>query len=248
MKLLSETFRMTDDFLAWKYHLNPDFDQSLVLVAMDRGKAVGGIIWLPRNLKISRSLAVKAMLGADLVVDRNHRGQGLAKPLIAAENRILEGKNGLMSYGFIDPRLVERVHGPLIGLVEVPTSTTVYKKYLGLSEIRQKVMRMNKMAKSEESVSRKLPDLDVTVSFHLKGMSPFILRIGPDGVSMEENALTDPSLKVKCDLTPSELFNGKSKNLTLIRALLTRRLRVKGSLKKAIILYRLSRLLGVLLE
>lgn len=248
MKILSDTFKMSDEHLTWKYSLNPDFDQSLVVVAVNHGQVAGGASWLPRKLKISKSLSVKAALGADLAVHRNYRGRGLAKPLIASENTVLENKNIVMSYGFIDPRLVEHVHRPLIGLVEVPTSTTVYKKYLNLSEIRKKMVDMNLSAKSDEEIKRKLAGLNMSVLFRLRGMPQFTIRISSNEIHMEENDLQDTDLKVECDLTLSELFKSKRRTLALIKALLTRKLKIKGSLRGAIKLYSLSKLLGILFE
>jgi len=247
MKLLSYSFRMSAEFLEWKYDLNPDFDESLVVVAVNRGQVAGGASWLPRRLKIAKSLSVRAALGADLAVYRNHRGHGLAKPLIASENALLENKSIVMSYGLIDPKLVEHVHGPLIGLVEVPTSTTVYKKYLNLSEIKDKVAEMNKAAKSNEDIKGKLAGLNMTVLFRLRGMPPFTLRIEADGIQLEETNSMNPDLRVEFGLTPIKLFKSKRKALTLIKALLTRKIRFKGSLKDAIKLYHLSEFLGILL-
>lgn len=246
MKLVGDTFKMSDEFLVWKYDLNPDFDRSLVVVAVNCGKVVGCMNWLPRSLKISKSLSVTATLGADLAVDRNHRGQGLAKPLIASENAILEGKNSVMSYGFIDRKLVERLHGPLLGLVEVPTSTTVYKKYLNFSEIREKVVNMNKIAKSDEETKRKLAGLDLSVLFRLRGMPQFTVRMSSGEVHLEENDSVDTDMEVECDLTPSELFRSKRKTLDLVKALLMRKIRIKGSLRDTIKLYGLSKLLEIL--
>ena len=246
MNLVSHTFKMDDEFLVWKYDWNPNFDQSLVIVAANFGKVVGSMIWLPRSLKISKSLEVRAMLGADLAVDRNHRGHGLAKSLIVSENTILEGKNCVMSYGFIDPELVKHVHGPLLGSVEVPTSTTVYKKYLNISEIQEKIENMNKIAKSDEEIMRKLSGLDLIVSFRLKGMPQFMVRISSDGVHLEEEEDIHPDLKVECEITPSKLLMSKRRVLTLVKALLTRKIRIKGSFRDAIRLYGLSELLGVL--
>lgn len=246
MKILRDTFKMSDEFLTWKYPLNPDFDQSLVVVAVNCGQVAGGASWLPRSLKISRSLSVRAALGADLAVHRNHRGQGLAKPLIASENSVLEDKNVVMSYGFIEAKLVKHVHGPLLGLVEVPTSTTVYKKYLNLARIREKVTKMNRIVKSDEEMRGKLTGLNISVLFRLRGIPPFTVRIGSDKISLEESDLKATDLKVECDLTLSDLVKSESKILTLVKALLTRKIRVKGSLRHALKLYGLSKFLRIL--
>lgn len=234
MKLVGDTFKMSDEFLVWKYDLNPDFDRSLVVVAVNCGKVVGCVIWLPRSLKISKSLSVTANLGADMVVNRNHRGQGLAKSLVASGNTILEGKSSVMSYGFIDRKLAEHVHGPVLGLVEVPTSTIVYKKYLNLSEIREKVEGRNRIAKSREEMRRRLVDMDMSVSFRLRGIPPFMIKMGQDTIAVEEDDLSGSDVKVECDLTLLALARSKNMALTLITAVLMRKIRISGSLTKII--------------
>jgi len=247
IKLLVDTFKMSNEFLEWKYELNPDFDRSLVVVAMNSGQVVGCASWLPRTLKISKSLSVRAALGADLAVHRDHRGRGLAKLLIASENTFLEEKNIVMSYGFASSELVEHVHGPLIGLVEMPTDTIVYKKYLNPSEIGEKVAKMNRIVESDEKIKRKIAGLDLVVLFHLRGMPEFTIRIGPNAISLLKNDLTQPDLKVESAITFFDLFKSKKRTLALVRALLTRKIRIKGSLRDTLKLYSLSKLLGTLL-
>jgi hypothetical protein len=247
MRIMSDTFKMSDEFLEWKYPLNPDFDQSLVVVAVNGEQVVAGASWLPRNLKISRSLSVRAALGADLAVQRNHRGHGLAKPLIESENSVLADRNVVMSYGFVEANLVKHVHGPLLGLVGVPTSTTVYKKYLNLAGIQEKVTRMNGIAEFDDEMRRKLRRLNMSVLFRLRGIPHFTVRIGSDEISLDEGDLKATDLKVECDLALSDLVKSERKILTLVKALLTRRIRVKGSLKHALKLYSLSRFLRTLL-
>ena len=90
--------------------------------------------------------------------------------------------------------------------------------------------------------------MDMNVSFRLRGVPPFTLKIGPNEVSLKRDDLTDPDLKVECNLTPSELFRSKRKTFALIKALLTRRIRIKGSLRGAIKMYSLSKFLVMLFE
>ncbi len=247
LKLLSDTFKMKSNFLAWKYDSNPNFDESLVITTMNKGQVVGCMNWLPRNLKVSKSLSVRAALGADLAVHLDHRGQGLAKPLIASENTILEGKDIVMSYGYIEPQLAERVHHPLLGLVAVPTSTTVYRKYLSLANIRKRVLELDAISRSSKEARRKLPELEIDVLFRLRGIPPFKVKIRPDKLRLEEEDLKARDLEVECDLTLIELLKSKRRTLTVIKALFTRRIKIRGSLRKAIKLYRVFKLVQALL-
>ncbi len=228
MKLLNDTFNMSYEFWKWKYELYPHFDQSLVMVALNANHVVGVAHWIPRNIKISDSIAVKATLGADLAVHAQHKGQGIGKKLISFENRILENKEIIISYGFIEPELVKHIHSPQIGLVAVPTSTTVYRKYLNCSKIQEKTSLLNRIANSDEKMREKLAKLNERVLFRLEGMPPFLMKLGPDKIEVEENDLTDPDLKIECDSTfLASIVTSQRRTLKLIKSLLLRKIKIK---------------------
>jgi len=246
MKLLNDTFNISKEFLIWKYELNPDFDPSFAVVALNNGQVVGCAYWLPRDLKISNSTSVRAAQGADLAVHVDHRGHGVGKALIASENQVLENKNVVMSYGFIETELVKHIHGPQIGLVAVPTSTTVYRKYLNCSRIREKAALLNRIISFDEITRAKLANLRMRVSFRFMGVPPFIAKIDPNEICIEEDDLVSPDLKVEFDLPLSALTKSKKRTLILMKALLTRKIRISGSLENIIKLYGILKHLAIL--
>jgi len=246
MKLLGDTFKMSNESWVWKYELNPDFDPSFAMVAVNNEQVVGCAFWLPRNIKISNSMSVRAALGADLAVSTSHKGHGIGKALIASENEVLENKNVVMSSGFVPPELVKHIHGPQIGLVGVPTSTIVCKKYLDCSKIREKVQLMNGMVDSDQNMRAKLANLHMSVLFRLRGRPLFVIKIGPGMIGVQED-LTDPDVKVECDLTYLDLVRSKRRIIILIKALLTRKIRINGSLRNIMKLYSILELIKVLL-
>jgi len=246
MKLLGDTSKMSIEFWMWKYELNPDFDPSLARVAINNREVVGCAFWLPRNLKICNSISVRAALGADLAVYANHKGQGIGKALIASENEVLENKGMVMSYGFVLPELVMHIHGPQIGLVGVPTSTIVCKKYLDCSKVREKVQLMNLIVDSDQNTRAKLANLKINVLFRLRGQPQFVIKMSPDIIDVEEDDLACSDVKVKCDLTLLDLVQSKRRMFTLVKALLTRKMRISGSLRNIIKLYSILELIKLL--
>jgi predicted N-acetyltransferase YhbS len=246
IKLLGDTFKVSPEFCMWKHELNPYFDPSLSRVAVDGKQVVGCHFWLPQNLKISNSLSVRAALGEGLAVSTSHKGRGIAKALVASENQVLENKNFVMSFGFIPAaELVKHVHGPQLGLVSLPTSTIVCTKYFDCSKIKEKVQLMNRIVDSDQKIREKLANLKVNVLFHLRGFPPFVIKIGPSTIDMEED-LTHFDVKVQSDLTRLDLVRSKRKMLTLIKSLFMRQLRINGSLRNIIKLYSILELLKLL--
>lgn len=248
MELVANTFKTDSEFWRWKYELNPDFDRSLVIVALNANQVVGCAHWLPRNLKVSGLTTIKAVLGADLAVCERHKGQGVGRTLISYEKKILENKKTLLSYGFIEPDLVKHIHSPQIGLVAVPTSTIVYKKYLNCKKVRDKTLLFNKIIESSQKMRKKLAESNERILFRLKGIPPFLLKLSPKKIELEEDDLTNPGLKVECDLAfLTSAIKGKRRILKLAKALLLGKMKIKPTnIRSTLKLYSTLKILEVL--
>lgn len=247
MKLLKTTINCSSESWVWKYKLNPDFNPSFGAVVVNNEKFVGCAYWLPRHLKIFNSAAVGAVLGADLAVQPEHRGRGLSRALISFEDKILEKSDILISYGLVDPKLVERVHGPTLGLVNITTSTSVYRKYFDCSVIRKQVSSLNKIIESDRKQRAKLAEMNVGILFRLTGFPPFLIKIGPDRIYVKEDSLSNPApahLKIEGDTGVLVSFiKDRAKIINLIKALLTGKIKISGNiLRAARALFFLSRL------
>ena len=238
MKLLKNTYNYSDEFLIWKYKLNPDFDPSFAVVAVNNEQVVGCAYWLPRYLKISNSVAFRVAQGTDLAVHPNHRGHGIGRTLIAFENKIVENKSIIINYGFIKPDLVKHIHRPQIGLVALPTSTAVYKKYLNCSIIKERASLLNTVIQSNRKLRAKLTEMDVRMLFHLKGFPSFLIKVGPDKIHIEEDDLSSPDLKIESDFALlTSIFKNKNRVLNLVKALLMRKIKFSGNILRAAKLY-----------
>lgn len=231
MELVKNTYNYSNEFLMWKYRLNPDFDPSFAVVAVNNERVVGCAYWLPRYLKISNSTVFRAAQGTDLAVHPNHRGHGIGRTLIAFENKIVENKKIILNYGFIRPDLVKRIHRPQIGLVALPTSTSVYKKYLNCSIIRERVSLLNAIIGSNRKLGAKLTEMDVRILFRLRGFPPFLIKIGPDKIHIEEDDLASPNLKIESDFTLLiSIFRNKNRVFNVIKALLMGKIKISGNI------------------
>ena len=222
----------------WKYKRNPDFNPSfLIAVAEKDGKIVGCNHWIPRRFKISPSKSVTAALGADITVSPEYRKRGIGKALLLflRSPQIIKKKGIMLSYMFADSRLGERLYKPVAGYVQVPTSTISYLKLLSWKKLRENVKVINERLKEE----RKLPKADLKIMFKIFGAPNLFLELGKDGVKASEKEFGKVDVTIISDLsTLSEIKEKKGRARDLLKALFTRKLKVKGGVFNIFKLYR----------
>jgi len=238
MELLKNMSNSSNEFLVWKYKLNPDFDPSFAVVAINNGQIVGCTFWVPRCLKISKSTAFRATFSTDAFVHPDHRGHGIGRNLVAFENKILENKKTIINYSVIKPDLAKHLQRrAAIGLVALPASTLVYKKYLNCSIIKEKVSLLNTIIESNRKLRAKLTEMNVRMLFRLRGFPSFLIKIGPDKIHIEEDDLSSPDLKIESDFALLTYIFKNKNILNLVKALLMRKIKFSGNILRAAKLY-----------
>ena len=238
-RLVESTFSFLPigKFWDWKYLRNPSFDRSFVAVAEDEGKIIGCNHWLPRKVKLADSIVVDSMLGASIAVLAEYRKKGVGRALIHfLRSQHSERKLALM-YMFADPELRKHFHTPVAGYVPAPGGTVWYRKILNWNKVKTNVTDFNMRVKQGEFGDR-LDKVDLTVVFKVHGAPPLCLHL--DGKGFETNSSVE-----KADLTISsdgnlftKIRDGQIGMRMLIGPLATGRLKVRGSPRKMLELYR----------
>jgi len=242
--LVKRTFMdlLGDDHWKWKYLRNPNFDPSLVAVAEKNGKIVGCNHWLLRDIKLSCSLVGKAILCADIAVDPSHRKRGVGKSLLLLlrSSRPSSTKGAVLNYMFADPELSKRLYRPTVGYIPLPTSTVRYTKRWSWREYIRRLPRSREVEMVPKGgFGGKRVKREFKVVFHVLGTPPLTITVNQRGIEASEENVEDADLTVKIDLATLVSLKRKEKRMRrFFKALLTRKLKVKGSLFGIINLYR----------
>ena len=237
-----------DDFLegefwSWKYKQNPDFNPNLVAVAESNGEIIGCNHWLLKNFKLSPSLKTKAILGADIAVNPKYRGKGVGKTLLAflRASEVMKTDKPSIIYIFADPSLAKHFHTPAGGYVPAPDKTVFYFKILNWNKLEANTRILNEKI-SAGNFKYRLTDFHLRLHFKISDAPPLHLYMTEKGVTVEgKMGLTtrDADITISADLKTLQQVGAKQKRLrNVLVALLTRKLRISGSPKKLLTLYR----------
>jgi len=227
----------------WKYKLNPNFDPSLVMVAEKDGNPIGFITTTVQNLKISRSIMVKA-LGSptEILVHPNHRKRNVGKNLTLKLFKIGKERNFVVSYGIASPEVYQYFWARIVNAVSIPTSTVVYTKLLSCQFLKPWISKISRAAEKD----KRLANIDLTILFRLKGIPTFTIRFDKGKISMINRQISTPNVIIEgtSDIIRS-LAQGKRLQLfVLLKALLTRNLKARGVLRNTYKLYQCFRALA----
>lgn len=224
-------------FWDWKYLQNPGFDRSLAAVALVGGKIIGCNHWLPRRIKLSDSIVVESMLGANIAVSPEHRKKGVGRALIHfLRLQHAERKPPLM-YMFADPELQRRFHARVGGYIPVPDGTVLFRKILNWNKVKLNTAAFNERVQHGEFGDR-LAQVDLTVAFRMSGASQLCVHLDSGGVEVD-GSFKRLDVTVSSDMTTFSLVkDGQIGVRTLIWLCLTGRLKIRGGLRKIYALYR----------
>lgn len=224
-------------FWDWKYLQNPAFNRSFVAVAEENGKIVGCNHWLPRQFKISSSTVVDAALGADIAVAPEYRKKGVGRALICFLRSQHAGDKLPVMYMFANPELRKRFHTPVAGYVPAPGSTVLYTKILNWNKVKASATAFNEKIKRGE-FGAKLGKVDLTVDFKVKSAPLLRLHLDEKGVEADASG-RHADVTVSSDVGTLRVVKGEGGGrLGLVGALLTGRLKFRGSVRKMIVFYR----------
>lgn len=234
------------DLWFWKYKQNPNFDNSLVVVAEKDEKLVGSNYWLLRDLKLSSKLQIKAALGADVAVDPDYRGKGIGKELLRflRTSGTFTDRGILLSYMFSSHGLTKRFQGPTAGYANAPVGTVVFRKLFNCEELKARFLEIDGRIRSNETLMNQLKNLDICISFKLVGSPEFSVNIKKNRVYLEDNKAENSDVIVEGNLPLSSAIIGDLSLGVLVKLCLTGKIKIKRGifkilrLRKALKLFR----------
>lgn len=224
-------------FWDWKYPESPGFDRSWVAVAEEGGRVVGCNHWLFRSFKVSGSLLFDAALGADIAVVPEYRKKGVGRALIYFMREKHADRKLPLMYMFANPALSRHFHTPVAGYVPVEHGTALYTKILNWNKVKSSANAFSQRARAGEFGDR-LSRVDLTVVFRVRGAPPLRLQVNHAGVKADVSE-GGADVTVSGDVATLAMIKGEGKDgrWSLFQAVLTRRLRLRGSLRKMLALY-----------
>lgn len=233
----THTIFSTGNFWDWKYLQNPRFDPSFVAVAEEDGKIVGCNHWLPRKVKLTDSIVVDSMLGAGIAVAPEYRRMGVGRALIRFLRSQHNDRKPSIMYMFADPELRKHFHAPVGGYVPAMGGTASYIKILKWHKVEMNVVNFNERVKRGEFKNR-LAKVDLTVAFKVHGAPPLCLHLDSSGVKTIVSG-ERADVTITSDLVTSSIIKSEQRGIRiLIKHLLTRRLKLRGSLRNLLVAYR----------
>jgi len=226
-----------EKFWNWKYLQNPGFDRSLIAVAESNGKIIGCNHWLRRKLKLSDSIVVDSMMGANIAVAPEFRKKGIGKALICFLRSQHEKRKPLLMCMYTDFELSKHFHTPVGGYVPAPNGTVKYMRILNWNRVKAHADAFNERVKHGEFKGQ-LANVDVAVAFKMPEAPSLCLRLHREGVNICAS-VEGADVTISSDLrTLARIRERNGGFRTLIMPLLKGKVKLEGSFRKLLDLYK----------
>lgn len=243
-ELAKVTFGFDEDFWSWKHKKCPNFDPSSIIVAESEGKLIGTSSWVPRDLKVSSSIIIRAALGGDTAVNPNYRGRGVGSKVLRLMYERLKRSGIVVIYGFAPTEIAKKFYAPL-GNILMRDYTTRYTRFLNCNRWRE---RVSSLTEKDEGLNRKLDKIHVSIQFILNGAPPFVInirngKIGLKEIKGREPVDSDVTIKGKLNLL-MPFLEGRKGVFEFVKLLARRKIKTRGILPKSMTLFRAFRVVA----
>lgn len=218
----------------WKYTNRPGFSRSLLLVAMRSHEVIGTLARVPARIRVGADVAVDAILEGDLMVSSKNRLEGLGRKLM--ENA--EYGSATLSYGFASVGNFRKFHKKM-GQVRVADNTMVYTRFLTTKGIANRIS-----TPPDKKLSRTKPFI---IGVRLRGIPAFLLQFRKDSLEVKETISESAAVIIEGDYSTlrestigirrwdSRIRSlGKGTMVRIAYLILTRQLKVRGSIPNII--------------
>jgi predicted N-acetyltransferase YhbS/putative sterol carrier protein len=244
IEIVTDTFSaLSKDLWVWKYLENPSFDKSLVFVAENNGRIIGCMHYLPRDLKISRTLKINAVLGADFAIRENYRNQGVGSSILrfSRSSGILKSKSVILTYGFIDRRRAHFYKRNIDSFI-IPLETALYRKFFDAVPAVERLVPLDGLTGSEGTIVDELKETRMNVLFRLTGMPPFTLKINNGRINLDREEIKNADLVVEGDPYFLEsLYEGSKGIFSAFVGMLMGKIKIRGGLLKILAFYKIEK-------
>lgn len=242
-ELIKTTFYdfLDGNYWDWKHLRNPDFDPSLVAVVEKNGEIIGCSHGIPRKLKIMEDVKVNSVLGCDLAVKPEHRGQGLGKELLlqCRTQEAVGNRKVVLFYHFTNMNLAKEIHIPFFGDTKVKSSVKQFYKITSWKKLISFMEEKNIKQALYEKISSKIKDLNFVILFRMIGAPPLALHFSKGNIELSEEGCEDADIIIEGKISVFTSFLGSKKiKWQLLEAVLKRKLKIKGKPWKLLKAYR----------
>ena len=236
------TWGTVEDWV-WKHRDRPNFDPECICVAEKGGQIIGCWHAVVQNLGQGGS-EVRVAFEGDTAVHPEHRGGAVVLRLYDALNDALVPKGVMIRAGLATPELAERFYGSLFGFLRL--GTPIYTKALNSAPLKVAVSRLNERLQRSGALD---PGLQLVIQFSLRDMLPFWLQARDGQLEVVDGKHERPDLHISGEQAP--ILSALTRRARggdprqLVKALLTRKVRVRGWLAKV---WTLVHLFGTLMK
>jgi predicted N-acetyltransferase YhbS len=234
------TWGTVEDWV-WKHRERPGFDPECICVAEKAGRIIGCWHAVIQDLGQGGS-EVRVAFEGDTAVHPEHRGGAVVLRLYDALNDALLPKGAMIRAGLATPDLAERFYGSLFGFLRL--GTPIYTKALSSQPLKAAVCQLNERLQRSGRLD---PGLHLVIQFKLRDMPPFWLQAKDGRLDVADGEHERPALSISGNQAPvlsaltKRARGGNSRQL--VKAVFTRKVRVRGLLTNAWTLFRLFRTL-----
>jgi len=202
----------------WKYKNHPNFSPENILVCERKGEIIASAHSTIQKLRFKDSQLLVG-IGSDVVVKFSYRKQGIGLNLFKKLGDKLMQNGVSIRIGFFAPQLLPYYRK--LGYIPIPTSTIIYRKNIGLTQYKKRILCINKRLKNRKDMH----DVNLSIKFDLEGLPPFIIKV----MNGKVDFITSKNIHhilIKGD--PRFL---KPNIFILLKGIISRKLRVEGSLR-----------------
>jgi len=237
------------EYWTWKNRLSPYFDPSLIIVADENGELIGCAHAQVRDLRISRSLIIKATQPADLYSKPEHRRRGIATEVTKVIRKNVRAKGAILLVGVTSPSTYTQFYSRREGdrAFTMPSHgycKVAFTKKMNCDSVKRRASLVNDILNQNPEIRKKLDMVNLTVFFQVRGLPPFVLEVSQGSVSVNEG---QPTRRPNMVITASKLPSAPSM-LSLIRLFFSGGVKAKGLLRNLTSVYKCARVLQKIKE